>query len=506
MILGTIWPKRKRAIAAFAAGVSLMTSALLAPHTSWAEEKFIIGQTFLANGLDPSEGSVGWALVTHGIGEQLFSVSKQGKIEPNLAESAIENSDGTWTITLADNRFFSDGTPVTAKMVAAGFNRTGQANPSARSTSGLLSFHAVDERTLKVHSEKPTKILPSILAEWAFPVYMEKDGEFIFTGPFAVESLTADKSIDLVPNPHYKNAENRPELTIRRIPDGQSLALAFASGELDLAFNLPVESLSMFAGDEAKQVKSFPVAYQYMMWMNTSSDVLQDVRVRKAIDMAINREDLVAAARAGTVATGAFSRTYPFAAEKELPFDVNKANALLDEAGWIKGEDGVRRKNGQPMQLVLWAYPQRPDLITFQPVIRAALAGLGISVKTQVTESPTDIAKNGAFDLFLWAQHTAPAGDPAQFLSLFLETDAANNYARWSNAEYDAVIEKLRAEGDTDVRTELARKAQEIIATEAPVSFLVTPEWHMGVSDRLKNYEPWGSDYYIIRPDLQVSK
>ena len=121
---------------------------------------------------------------------------------------------------------------------------------------------------------------------------------------------------------------------------------------------------------------------------------------------------------------------------------------------------------------------------------------------TQVTESPGDVATKGEFDLFLWAQHTAPAGDPGLFLSLFFETDAARNYSGWSNAAYDSLIAELRAEVDPQARIDLARRAQKMIAAEAPVSFLVTPEWHVGLSPVLAGYEPWGSDYYVIRPDL----
>lgn len=489
-------------IRAFAATAFL--AATLAPVTAPAQS-VTIGQTFLASGLDPAEGSNGWALVSHGIGEQLFRVSREGEVVPNLAQSAVINEDGTWTIQLAADRFFSDGTPVTAEVVADALNRTGEANPSARATAGRLVFRALDADKLNVETEQPTTILPSILAEWAYPVYLMQGETPIFTGPFAVESFEPGGTIEMVPNVHYDGAEDRPNVTLRRIADGQSLALAFASGELDLAFNLPVETLDMLAATDGETV-SFPVAYQYMMWMNTKSPALADPRVRRAIDLAINRADLVTAAQAGVPATGAFASDYPFAATDPLPFDPSAAAALLDEAGWTLAENGIRQRDGEALEVVLYAYPQRPDLITFQPVVRAALADLGIAVTTQVTESPSDVAASGNFDLFLWAQHTAPAGDPGLFLSLFFESDAARNYTGWSNAEYDALIADLRAEGDPQTRIALARRAQEIIAAEAPVSFLVTPEWHVGLSPALANYQPWGSDYYVIRPDLVAAE
>ncbi|MEO1248642.1 MAG: ABC transporter substrate-binding protein, partial [Pseudomonadota bacterium] len=273
----------------------------------------------------------------------------------------------------------------------------------------------------------------------------------------------------------------------------------------DMAFNLPVETLAMLEAVEGETV-TFPVAYQYMMWMNTRSPALADARVRKAIDLAVNRIDLVTATQAGVPATGAFAGGFPFAAPNELAFDPAAAATLLDEAGWVLGADGMRSRDGTALELVLYAYPQRPDLVTFQPVIRAALAEIGIAVTTQVTESPSDLAGSGEFDLFLWAQHTAPAGDPGHFLSLFFETGAARNYSGWSNAEYDALIAELRAEGDPQARIDLALQAQEMIAADAPVSFLVTPEWHVGLSSALAGYEPWGSDYYVIRSDLVATK
>ena len=483
---------------------AIIAVGAFAPAESFADN-VTIGQTFVASGLDPADGSNGWALVSHGIAEQLFQVSRDGEVVPNLAASAAPNDDGTWSVNLAPDRFFSDGTPVTAEAVAAALNRTGQANPSARATAGQLTFTAIDDETLRVATEQPTTILPSILAEWAFPVYRMDGDAPIFTGPFAVERFEPGGTITMTPNTHYENAEARPDITLRRIADGQSLALAFASGELDMAFNLPVETLSMLEAAAGNTV-TFPVAYQYMMWMNTRTPALSDPRVRRAIDLAMSREDLVTAAQAGVPATGAFAVSYPFAADGPLLHDPEAAAALLDDAGWTMGEDGVRTRNGERLELVLYAYPQRPDLVTFQPVVRAALAEIGIAATTQVTDSPSDVAARGEFDLFLWAQHTAPAGDPGLFLSLFFETDAARNYSGWSNAVYDALIAELRAAGDPKARIELALKAQEMIAAEAPVSFLVTPEWHVGLSPKLAGYEPWGSDYYVIRPDLVATQ
>ena len=151
---------------------------------------------------------------------------------------------------------------------------------------------------------------------------MEGDAP-IFTGPFAVKSFQPGASIEMTPNAHYAGAEARPDVTLRRIADGPVSGACFASGEVDMAFNLPVETLPMLETTGGKVV-SFPVAYQYMMWMNTRTPALSDARVRRAIDLAVSREDLVTAAQAGMPATGAFANSYPFAAEGSLSHDLER--------------------------------------------------------------------------------------------------------------------------------------------------------------------------------------
>lgn len=482
------------------AAAALALTALAAP----AQDRPLVtvGKTFVAGGLDPAQGSAGWVLVSHGIAEQLFAVSREGEVVPRLATGAERVDDTTWIVTLAEGRAFSDGTPVDAQAVAAALNRTGAENPAARASAGRLTASATAALTLRIATERPTPVLPSILAEWAMPIYRVTEGDPVFTGPFAVASFDPGARIRLVPNPHFPQAEARPEIDLIRVADPQALALGLMAGELDLAFNLPVEMLPMIAARDDLTVRSFPVEYQYMMWMNTHRGALVDPQVRRAIDHAINRADLARAARGGIPATGAFPGHFPFAATTGTDFDAAEAARLLDAAGWGAGADGLRRKDGQALALTLWAYPQRPDLITFQPVVRAQLEALGITVESRVTESPTEAARGGDFDLFLWAQHTAPAGDPAFFLSLFLGSEGANNFSGWADPRFDALLADLAAEGDMDRRGDLSRAAEAVVAEGAPVAFLLTPEWHVGLSARLADYQPWGSDYYVIREDF----
>ena len=477
--------------------------AVPVPLAAQAAEPLRVGATFLVGSPDPTKGSAGWALTSHGVGETLFTVDRDGKLVPQLAASAERTGELRWTVTLAPARFFSDGTPVTAAALKRGFDNTFARNPAAAATGGKLTFAAPEPLTLEVTTEKPVPRLEALFAEWPLIAYtLADDGTPVFTGPYAIGDLKADQQIDLVPNMHFAGGDGRAPIKLRKFGDAQTMALALQSGELDLAFGVPAESLSRLKADPELVVKSFPVGYQYYGFLNTERPALADVKVRQAVDLALDRNELVAAIEAGKPATGAFAPYFPFAAEAPRPTDAARAKALLDEAGWTRGEDGMRIRDGQPLRLLTVAYPQRPDLVTMLPVVKAALARVGIAVETQVAENVGEVASGGDFDILLWAQRTAPAGDPAFFFNSMLKSDAALNYAHYRSGAFDEIIAGFAEADGEDERNAIAKAAQNQLFEDVPVTFLVSPEWHVGLSERLAGYEPWGSDYYVIRAEM----
>lgn len=488
--------------------VALLAAVVVTPAfmAASATERITVGQTFIADGTDPGKGANGWSLTAHGVGETLFTIDRNGAVVPQLAAAVTPAEGRSWIVRLRPDRHFADGSAVTAADVAASLGRTNATNPAAQASAGRMTFQALDRLTMKITPERLVPVMASVLAEWPMVVYKSVGEAQIFTGAFAIADLARGDRIELTPNPHYPGAERRPELVIRKFADTQTLALAFEAGELDLAFNLPSEAVRRLGARPGLTVKSFPVAYQYMMWLNTQVPALADTRVRRALDLALDRALLVRAINGGSIATGAFAGYFPFAAAAARPFDRAAAEALLDAAGWIRGPDGRRAKDGVRLTVGLTAYPQRPDLVTLQPVIKALYRDIGVEVRTRVAEAVTQVASAGDFDLLLWAQHSAPAGDPAFFLNMFLRTNAGNNHAGYRSSRYDAVLDALTATADPGKRAAFAREAQQILFDEVPVSFLLTPNWHIGLSARLAHYEPWGSDYYIIRPDLTVAE
>lgn len=203
--------------------------------------------------------------------------------------------------------------------------------------------------------------------------------------------------------------------------------------------------------------------------------------MRQAVDLAIDRNELVAAVNAGTPATGAFAPYFPFASKEVRGTDLAKAAALLDEAGWKAGADGIREKDGRKLSLLVVTYPQRPDLVTMLPVVKAALARVSIAADTRVVEDISEYAAGGDFDVALWAQHTAPSGDAAFFFNSILKSDAPLNHARYRSADFDAIIAGFSTAGVLEQRAEIALDAQAKLFEDVPVTFLVSPEWHVGL-------------------------
>jgi peptide/nickel transport system substrate-binding protein len=483
--------------------LAAVATGALATLPARAQDALRVGATYLTSGVDPAKGSNGWALVSHGVGEKLFSVDKDGVLGPELAASAERVDDLTWMIRLTPDRKFSDGSPVTAAALAKGFDNSIANNKATLATGGKLAFEAIDEATLKVTTEKPVPLIQALFAEWPLIAYgLKDDGRATFSGPYEVAHFAPDAVIELKPNAHFVGADKRSPVTFKRFGDAQAMALAFEAGELDLAFGLPSEVVARLKSNPDLAIKSFAVGYQYMAFMNTAKPLLGDAKVRQAIDLAIDRTQLAAAINGGTPATGAYAPYFPFAGTSPRPTDAAKAAALLDESGWTAGANGKRSRDGQPLSLLVIAYPQRPDLVTMLPVVKAALEGTGATVETRVVENISDVAAAGDFDIALWAQHTAPSGDPAFFLNSMLKSGAALNYSQYADPAFDAILEKFVASGDSAERIAIALEAQEKLFHNAPVSFLISPEWHVGVSKRLAKYEPWGSDYHVLRADI----
>ncbi len=439
---------------------------------SSTDAPIVIGQTSMTDSLDAFKNS--WDLTSHGVSESVFMVDEQGERNSRYVEEITQISPLEWTMKVKPGAKFSDGTDVDAAALAASLNEIQQKNALSNASAGVITFTA-DGDTITAVTERETTVLDAILGEWTNVVFKTgPDGNYIYSGPYQVVSVDAMK-------------------------------LALQSKSIDMAFTITPTVAEQLAGTDGIEVKSIDAGYQYFARPNLVEGPLADPAVRQAIDLALDRNDYVTALKGGRVGTGTFAQYFSFAGNEELVVDKQQAAELLDEAGWVMGPDGVRVKDGQPLSVRIITYPSRPDLGIIMQIMVSQLNELGISATTSVVDSIVDGMKTGNYDIAMYAQHTAPTGDPGFFLNQFFRTGGANNINGYSSATTDELLDQLGELAPGAERDQLAVQIQHQIHVDQAVFILVDPQWHIGVSDRLAGYQPYGGDYYIVNPQLGLS-
>lgn len=468
----------------------------------------VIGVTNLVDKIDPTNNGDPWSLTADGISETIFRQDAEGKLVSHIAESIKQKDDMTWELTLKENVKFSDGSNVNAQAVADCMNEIMEKNAMATASAGVITFTAVDETTVELVTERKTTVMPSVLCEWTNVVYRTVgEGEYVFTGPYMVKNLDAGVALDLVPNPYYdEKAESRPEVTMKKFEDATAMQQAFEGGEIDMAFTITPDAALALEG-EGFLVKDIDAGYQYFALLNQGRAPLDDLNVRKAINLALNREDMVSALRGGRVGNGFFAQYYDFAGETEEVFDPEAAKALLEEAGYVDSDgDGIVEKDGEKLSIEMCTYASRPDLSTLMLLSADCLDGIGIEVTTQIVDSIDNFLAEGNWDVAFYAQHTAPTGEPAYALNQFFRTGEGKNNNGYSNEEVDGLLDQMGDLQAGDERNALAKEIQAILAEDLPVIYLVDPQWHIAVSDRLADYQPYCGDYYVVNDSLGLAE
>lgn len=484
----------------------LAVSSLVIGQQAFAQgtAQVVIGKPFIAAGTDPTKANNGWSLTSHGISENLFRVDRRGGVVPWLATATERVDDTTWLVRLRDGVQFSDGSPMNAAAVAAALSRTAELSGNARASTGALKVEAVDALTVRLVTERVVVNMASVLADWPMPIYRVVGDDFAFTGPYKVVGQKPGAEFALAPNPHYRGAAKRPQIRVKYFADTQTMALALQSGELDMAYGLPPTALPRIAAQQGLSVRTLVDGYMYLLLMNHARPPLDDVRVRRAVDLAVDRELLVKAGKGGKPARGLYSAHYPYSLNRSYPHDPAAAARLLDEAGWKPGGDGIRVKGGKRLTVTAVAVSSWPDLLIYLPVMRTQLAQVGIELVQRMTEAFLPAANSGDFDLLLRMTHTARAGDPTLFLNDSLRSTAVRNFGKYKSAAFDTVLAKLETERDSERRLALVLDEQRTINDELPLAPISEAPFHIGLSAKLADYEPWGADYYIIRDDLVV--
>jgi len=489
------------------------------------------GVTNFADTLEPTQNYFAWVVMRYGMGETLVKFDEKMRSTPWLAESwQVSDDHLTWTFKIRDNVKFSNGNPVTAEAVKKSFERVFEKQNRAKTFFEYTEMKA-DGQVLTITTKKPVATLPGQLADplWlVVDVTAEKDRDFakqgpICTGPYMCESFTRDKAV-MKKNPNYWGGPNKVEVPfetveIPSIDDPNTRAMALQSGEVDMAVNIAAGDIGLFRDNNRFHVDEISSLRDVLARVNQRPDhILSDKKVREALICALDRKNYNEVVLKGTFKEG----SAPVPPSLDFGFDqiknpdaynVERANKLLDEAGWKDTDgDGIRDKDGKPLSLDFVVYNSRAELPIYAEASQADAKKVGIDIKIKTVDYNLldKMGINGEYDLLISNITTAATGDPQSFLKgyWYSNPDGSNpqNGSGYSNPQYDALWDQLEGEFDPAKRRDLIINMQQILMDDAATIIYGYPITNLVSSTKLKGAIMHPSDYYWLTDAVAPAK
>jgi peptide/nickel transport system substrate-binding protein len=497
--------------------LSVVLSVLLlggfSPAWSADSDTLRVGEMWEIDGLDPAkEGTFvkEKALIT----ETLVAADPSFALVPGLAESWKMTSDNQWELTLRKGVVFHNGAALTAALAAASINRALDVNPSLKAITRIKKVAAAGELTLHITTDGLFPPLPATLvyANLAIvhPDSKANDQEIIThpigTGPYALkEWRRGEQKVLLTRNEAYWGEKARiKKIEFRSIPDPATRSLEVLKGGVDFIPDAPYGDLDLL---RAKGLKVFIARTARIYQINFGSLMdtpFADRRVRRALSHAINREEIVRYVLfgMGKPAAGAYENSMIFANQSLQPptYDADKAHALLAEAGWRDTDnDGVLDKEGRPLSLTLFTYPQRPGLKPMAMAISQQWNAVGAKTQVRVMDWSAIGKEMGPGDARLAAFASAMIPDPDYFLRKLYTKNGADNTWRYSNPEVESLLSTGLGETDPAKRLKSYQKAQAIVFDDQPLIHIAYYGVNVVTSPRVKGFvfNPVAHDYML---------
>ena len=480
--------------------------------------------------IDPALNSAvdGGNMLLHAY-ECLLIVGEDGTLQPGQAESYEVSEDGlTWTFHLRDGLKWSDGSDLTANDFVYSWKRVCDpevAAPYAETVLGMvkgydeaiegnldaLAVTAPDDSTLVVELANPCSYFGSLAAFATLsPVQeatIEANGDawatapetYVSNGPFYMTEWVPGSHITFSKNPYYWNADaiKLDRLKFVLMEDSNAAYSAYQTGEVLLIKDVPTEEIPSLEGTDDFYVD--PIIGTYYISLNLQNEVFQDVNVRKALSLAIDREYVASTLMQGTyTAAGNFmgpgwmdtdGKEFMDNANGGQPYiDTANFEANLEEAKQLLADAGY--PDGEGFPTISYTTNDAGYHKVVAEYLQQAWAELGIDLQVNIVEwsSFTPMRRNGEFD----AARNGWVGDysdPSNMIELFYTTNG-NNDGKFSNADFDAAIDLSRTTLDAAERSKALHTAEDILMEEAgciPIAYYndfwlqsekITGSWH----------------------------
>ncbi|MDU6376232.1 MAG: ABC transporter substrate-binding protein, partial [Bradyrhizobium sp.] len=424
-------------------------------------------------------------------------VDADGKVSPWIAERWEQNEDATsFILHLKKGVTFSDGTPLDAAAVVANLDiwyagrKSEGINPIGLFPKTYKSAEAIDASTVKVSFKAPTLgfiptlgyhgsilISPKTLAQ---PASQQADlGKTSGSGPYVVESWKEGDFVKLVKRKDYNwgpaavghtGPAFLESITYKIVSEPSLRVAAVQSGQADVAYNASPQELKSL-----KQAGFTIATPRYLGFVNgwainTRLEPYNDVKVRQALQASINRQEIIDTVYTPEwkLATSFIQSNVPGATDQSalLAYNPDKAGKLLDEAGWIKGANGVRSKDGKPLTLTLYSNPYLATAKAVDELIAQQLGKIGWKVFIRAYDVVTFGEK---------VQFGGPAVPAYEVTRSFIDAGTvasiltnANNGENWfalgdSDSKLNDLRDRIAGAGTTEIRAPLLDELQRYV-------------------------------------------
>ncbi|MCW1927753.1 glutathione ABC transporter substrate-binding protein [Bhargavaea beijingensis] len=456
--------------------------------------------------------------------DTLVELNGKNEIVPSLATEWEMVDETTWEFKLREGVKFHDGTNFTAEAVKKTFDRV--RDPDVASGKAYLyemieSVEVIDQHTVQIKTAYPFSPLLSHLSHSGGSIISPKliDEDYaamesgeepgaainehpVGTGFFKFESWEPGVSVKLAKNEDYwDGAPNVDTVTFNVIPESATRLAELETGNAHIIDPLqPNEVAQIESGDYATVNKQLSRALSFVGF-NTEKEPFNDVRVRQAISMMIDNEEIVngiydghGVPAKGPLAPGTFAYNESI---EGLGYNPEKAKQLLEEAGYADGFSTTLITNDNP---------QRIDIAV---LLQQKLKELNIDVKVEQMEFGSYLEKLTAGDQDMyqlgWSNATGDADNGLYSLFHSTQKGTGANKSFYGNPEVDKLLDAGRAETDEAKRKQIYNQLQQILIEEAPIAYIHHQEYLAGVANSVQGFSVDPSGYYQLK-DVTLSE
>jgi len=487
--------------------------------------------------LDPeaSPSAVTYQIIPD-VTESLLYQGLDGKIVPWLAAAYKVSPDGkSFTFTLRSDAKFTDGTPVDAEAVKWNFDRVVNPNYRAGSALAALSGYAgstvVDDHTVRVDFKAPFAPFLSYTAAGTLALVSPKATQAqgndvnlkpVGSGQYVVSEYVLKDHIILTRNADYNRRPPWSDhqgpayvntIVWKFIPEAGTRVTTVESGETQMisGLSIPSATLAHMATEKTLRIERYPYPGAPRIWLlNVKMAPTNDLKVRQAINYAVNRPAIVDSIFKGLGTPACAPLTLQTLADKALcnvyPYDPKKAAQLLDEDGWRMGPNDIREKDGKPLTLTINSINYGSGNLPEIELLQGQLLAIGIDARIKSQARPPwyednyHCATNGPV-MFLRST------DPDGLFALFSSVNVGSNF-NWScyaSPDMDKLLQQGRETYDPAKRRAIYDQIEKILVDQA-VSVPLVDEFSVWIVRSNITGTKYNFSGYPVLTDVKIGK